>query len=579
MTKVPEWARGITWYQIFPERFANGDPSNDPTADKVLGNFNPKAESWTITPWTAGWFSRSNFERKFSNSFRGSIFTRRYGGDLQGIIDHLDYIQDLGIGGIYLTPVFEATSLHKYDASMYHHIDINFGPDPANDKQMMERENPGDPATWSFTKADKLFLRLIKLVHERGMHIIIDGVFNHTGVQFWAFQDIVKNGKKSSFIDWYKIRAFHRTRINGFKFSFDSWWNLNTLPLLNRDERNMHPAPKKHIFDISKRWMDPDGDGDPENGIDGWRLDVARDLPIGFWREWSNHVKSINPGAFLAGELWEISPDFISTCGPFDSLQNYDFTRAINDFFVARKNKVLPSKFINALQAIYRAYPDNQDVLLNLLDSHDVERVASWIINPDREFNADRDERNPAYNPRKPTKEEYEVVKLVVAFQMTCKGAPVIYYGDEVGMWGAHDPHCRKPMVWPGLKYDDEVIDEQSGFQSGHGRYTVELNDDLHAFYKRIVSVRNQSNALKVGGMTFLRTDDEVSGVAFERRCDPDIVVACFNPGNKPLVLALQDYPPLVDVMTGTRVEQTKPATRITIPARKFAIFRAKNEK
>jgi cyclomaltodextrinase len=166
----PEWAKGIVWYQIIPERFWNGDPSNDPSAAKVLSGHGKQTKGWAITPWTSSWFARSAFEKVHGTDFRDSIFTRRYGGDLQGIIDRLDYLQDLGIGGLYLTPIFEAPSLHKYDASMYHHVDVNFGPDPAGDLKRIAHEDPSDPATWTKTAADNLFLKLVKLVHE---HIII----------------------------------------------------------------------------------------------------------------------------------------------------------------------------------------------------------------------------------------------------------------------------------------------------------------------------------------------------------------------------------------------------------------------
>ena len=149
---------------------------------------------------------QSKWEKKLGGKFHDHLYERRYGGDIQGIIDHLDYLKDLGIGAIYLNPVFDAASLHKYDGSTYHHIDVNFGPDPAGDKKLIKTEIADDPKTWKWTSADKLFLKLIEEVHKRGMKIIIDGVFNHTGVQFWAFQDILRNGEKSKYKDWYRMK-------------------------------------------------------------------------------------------------------------------------------------------------------------------------------------------------------------------------------------------------------------------------------------------------------------------------------------------------------------------------------------
>ena len=331
----PDWAEGIVWYQIFPERFANGDTLNDPTADKVFINSKRKPGNWKITRWTSNWFEQSDLNNNSKRNSGNSIYNRRYGGDLQGIIDHLDYLKDLGIGGIYLNPIFDAVSLHKYDGSTYHHIDINFGPDPAGDKDIINSEVPDDPKTWQWTSADKLFLKLIDEVHKRGMRIIIDGVFNHTGVQFWAFQDIIKNGADSKYRDWYQIKSFDDPKTPENEFNFQGWWNSKSLPQFNRTENDLMPGPKQYIFHATKRWMDPDNDGNPSDGIDGWRLDVARDVPLGFWRDWSKLVKSENPEALIIGELWELSPDFISNHGVFDGLMNYNFAFAVNSFFVA----------------------------------------------------------------------------------------------------------------------------------------------------------------------------------------------------------------------------------------------------
>ncbi|MFA4924872.1 MAG: alpha-amylase family glycosyl hydrolase, partial [Ignavibacteriaceae bacterium] len=206
--KFPEWAKGIVWYQIFPERFANGDTLNDPTAEEVFVNQKTIPGGWQITKWTSNWFAQSNWEKNLGGHFQNHLTLRRYGGDIQGIINKLDYLKELGVGAIYLNPVFEAVSMHKYDGSSYHHIDCSFGPDPAGDKKLIASETPDDPSTWKLTSADKLFLQLIKEVHARGMHIILDGVFNHTGEQFWAFQDVVKKQQQSKYKDWYKIKSF-----------------------------------------------------------------------------------------------------------------------------------------------------------------------------------------------------------------------------------------------------------------------------------------------------------------------------------------------------------------------------------
>ncbi len=531
--KYPAWAEGVVWYQIFPERFANGDTTNDPTAEKVFTNRKHKPADWEVTPWTSDWYKQADWEKKRGGKFRDHLYRRRYGGDIQGIIDHLDYLKRLGIGAIYLNPVFEAVSLHKYDASTYHHIDVNFGPDPEGDKKLIESEIPDDPSAWKWTAADKLFLKLIAEVHKRGMKIIIDGVFNHTGVQFWAFQDIIKNGEKSKYKDWYIVNSFDDTATAKNEFDYKGRRGVKDLPEFNRTKDDLSPGPKQYIFHATKRWMDPDDDGNPADGIDGWRLDVAKELPLGFWKDWSKLVKSVNPNSIIIGEFWELSPNFISAGGPFDGLMNYNFAFAVNQFFIAQKDKIYATHFINELKDIDKNYPPEAlDVLQNLIDSHDTERIASMIANPDRKYDRDGSPDNPGYNPGKPAEADYNKQKMIAAFQMTYRGAPMIYYGDEVGMWGADDPFNRMPMFWDSLKYEDEVITPNSGFHKGFGAYTVEQNKNLLNFYKKIIEIHNQNPALKKGDLKFLYANDSTHTIAFKRSFDDNIIIAVFNTGD-----------------------------------------------
>lgn len=531
-TNFTGWAEGIVWYQIFPERFANGDSTNDPTVDKVLINSMKNPEGWSVRRWTSNWFEPSEWEKKLGGNVRDHMYERRYGGDLQGIIGKLDYLVELGIGAIYLNPVFEAVSLHKYDGSTFHHIDINFGPDPEGDKKLIKEEIPDDPSTWKWTSADSLFLNFVAAAHNKNIKVIIDGVFNHVGTQFWAFQDLASKGAQSKYKDWFIVNLFDDPATEENEFDYKGWWNIKSLPEFNRTENDLHSGPKQYIFHATKRWMDPNDDGDPSDGIDGWRLDVAREVPLGFWKDWSKLVKSINQQSIIVGELWEFSPDFISSQGPFDALMNYNFAYAVNDFFIADKKRITASEFIERLKEIDEHYPEeNLFILQNLVNSHDTERLSSMIANPDRQYDRDGHEGNASYNPSKPLKAAYEKQKLIAAFQMTYRGAPMIYYGDEAGMWGADDPHCRKPMVWSELKYDDEVITEKSGFKKGHGAYKVEQNKDLLSFYKKIISIRNNNPVLKTGTLRFLYSNDQTNTFAFERGSSKEKIIAVFNVG------------------------------------------------
>src|SRR5438105_4781143 len=206
-TAPPAWATEAIFYQIFPERFRDGDPNNEPTRDSLE---QPVAAgpSWRISPWTGDWYARDEWEKELGSDFyRDGVFERRYGGDLKGVLDKLDYLSDLGINAIYFNPLFYSRSLHKYDGNSYHHIDPFFGPDPKGDLAIIAGES-SDPKTWEWTAADKLFLELLKRCHERGMHVIIDGVFNHTGRDFFAFKDIRQNQQHSRYKDWYVIKSF-----------------------------------------------------------------------------------------------------------------------------------------------------------------------------------------------------------------------------------------------------------------------------------------------------------------------------------------------------------------------------------
>jgi cyclomaltodextrinase / maltogenic alpha-amylase / neopullulanase len=429
-------------------------------------------------------------------------------------------------------------------------------------------------------------LKLIEEVHNRGMKIIIDGVFNHTGVEFWAFKDIVEKDENSVYKDWYIIESFDNPSTTKNDFVYKGWWNIRSLPEFSRTDDDLHPGPKQYIYHATARWMDPDGDGDPSDGIDGWRLDVARDVPLGFWKDWSWLVKTLNPTALIVGELWELSPDFISETGPFDALMNYNFAYAVKDLFIDQKNKISVAQFVQKLEEVENTYPrENRFVLQNLMTSHDTERLSSLIKNPDRNYDRDADERNPDYDPSKPDDKIYELQKLIAAFQMTYLGAPMIYYGDEAGMWGADDPHCRKPMVWDDLIYDDEVIDKNSGFAKGFGTFTVEPNDELKKFYAKLMGIRNSNVELRRGNARFLFSNDKKNIFAFERVLNEKKSIIVFNLGTEGVEISLPSgferfmYINLLTGQSGVieNFEGQPSALNITIQEQSFGIYKILN--
>ncbi|MHB8851837.1 MAG: glycoside hydrolase family 13 protein [Ignavibacteriaceae bacterium] len=513
--RVPDWAKDAVWYQIFPERFANGDKNNDPTPHDMEGAWPYKtSKGWKITPWTSDWYKLQPWEKANGHDFYWNAGTRRYGGDIQGIIDHLDYLQKLGITAIYLNPIFESPSLHKYDTRMYHHVDNNFGPDPKGDEKIWATENPADPKTWKWTSADKLFLKLIKDVHKRGMKIIIDGVFNHVGTSFWAFQDVVKNQQKSPYKNWFIIKSWDDPKTSQNEFDYQGWAGVKDLPEINKNGKyDLADGFANHIHEIIKRWMAPNGN--PANGIDGWRLDVAEKINLKFWKVFRTWVKEINPQAYITGEIWwqDWQNDKMFNAAPwlqgdtFDGVMNYRFARAVKEFVADVKNQISPEAFADSIKTLIEEYPkDNFYVLQNLVDSHDVDRIGSQIVNPDRWFDHYANPgQNKDYKVRKPNKTELLKQKLIAGIQMTMPGAPMIYYGDEAGMWGGDDPDCRKPMVWENLKYDDEVSDP---LQRERKPDKVVFDKNLFNWYKNLISIRKENKSLSRGDLKFFMIDN-----------------------------------------------------------------------
>ena len=517
-TTVPDWAKEAVWYQIFPERFNNGDPDNDPKAIDLEGGWPYVIPAdWQIHPWTSDWYKTQPWEETNEFDFYGDTGLRRYGGDLQGVIDKLDYLKDLGITAVYLNPLFESPSLHKYDAAMYRHIDNNFGPDPESDRELWATENPVDPSTWKWTAADKLFLKLVNECHKRDMKIIIDGVFNHVGNTFWAFKDVLEKQDKSEYKDWFMIESFDDPSTpDTNEFDYHGWYGVKDLPEIKEDENGLVEQPSNHVHNIVKRWMDPNGDGNTSDGIDGWRLDVAEMVNIKFWNKFRTWVRDINPDAYITGEVWweDWQNNVMFNASPwlhgkaFDAVMNYRFTRAVKQFMIDKKDKVDAAAFRDTINTIMSQYGENYYVMMNLLGSHDTERLASLIVNPDHWYDhgaVPKDRRE--FDVRQPDDTEREIQKACVTLQMTMPGAPMIYYGDEVGMWGGDDPDCRKPMVWKELEYETETTHPLGNKREPDAVY---FHQDLHDWYKKIINIRKDNKELSLGDIEFKVFDDGI---------------------------------------------------------------------
>jgi glycosidase len=359
----PYWVQDAIFYQIFPDRFANGDLTNDP----------PNLQKWGSAPTVWGF----------------------QGGDLRGIIQHFDYLLDLGITAIYLNPIFAATSTHRYNTSDYYQIDPKLG-----------------------TLAD--FRALLDTAHRNDVRIVLDGVFNHVGRGFFAFVDVLENGANSPYKGWFCIKDFPLDAYNGGQpENYLGWWNHKDLPKLNTSNKQV----RKYIFDVARYWI--------EQGIDGWRLDVPNEIDDdGFWAEFRQVVRAANRDAYLLGEIWDVDPRWADD-RHFDGLMNYPVRDALLAFFQSRENAV---QFSERITGLFKAYkPENLSAMYVPLDTHDTERFKTVVGG-----NTDK-------------------LKLAFLFQMAFPGAPAIYYGDEIGLEGGKDPDSRRAFPWKEVDWNQEL--------------------------------------------------------------------------------------------------------------------------
>jgi len=389
--RIPDWAKNAVVYQIFPTRFA----TTEDVPDKL----------WYKAP--IAW----NDDLK---------------GNLRGIIEHIPYLKELGVDVIYMTPIFRSNTSHKYDTIDYYAVDPSLGDE--NDLH-----------------------ELVDKAHANGMRVMLDGVFNHTSPDFFAFKDIKKNGNKSEYYDWYyldsdDISFGSRTE----KPSYQSFAYVGMMPKLNLS----NPETADYVTGVACHYI-------KEFGIDGWRLDVADEIGHSFWKKFRKAVKAVNPDALLVGEVWHFSPDFLQG-DEWDSVMNYAFYKNISEMIC--EGHITPSGFLSQQGFLNGEYHSAVlPVLWNLIDSHDTSRFL---------YRAGGDKRKLA---------------LAAAFQMLTPGTPFIYYGDEVAMTGGDDPDNRRGMLWDESKQDK----------------------DMYHWYQRLTYFRHTINALTQGDYLRVDADDE----------------------------------------------------------------------
>lgn len=562
----PAWSKEVIWYQIFVERFNNGDKTNDPTPTDIdIAPLNLHApKGWSVTPWTNNWFEQESWAKLPGKSFGEMLQYRRYGGDLQGVINKLDYLQELGVTALFINPINDAPSLHKYDARNYHHVDVNFGPDPVGDNKIIASENPADPATWKWTSADKLFLKLITEVHKRKMKIILDYSWNHVGTTFWAWLDVLKNQQASPYKDWFDIKSFDNPATSENEFSYNGWLNIPSLPELKKVnvttfkqaghpyEGNINDGAKAHIFAVTKRWLAPDGDA--SQGIDGYRLDVADQIGLGFWRDFRKQVRTIQPNAYLIGEIWwEAWPDRLMNPVPytkgdvFDAVMFYQAYRPARYFFAKNANAIDAQTLKDSLEFQWnRLNRSNRYAMMNVASSHDAPRLLTDFYNPNKyKFSASPSD-NPLYKTGKPDDETYTRLRLYLVHSYTSIGAPHIWNGEEMGMWGADDPYPRKPLMWKEFTFQPE---SRNNFQPGPTEYDpIAFNQAHFDFYKKLIAIRKSNPVLVSGEIEFIQSQGKHLG--YRRFDGKNEVLVLFNLDEKPYTFSVPSEAAYTDLLS-----------------------------
>ncbi len=465
-TWTPAWVKDAVFYQIFPDRFASSARVPKPGP----------MEPWDSPPTIHG--------------FKG--------GDLLGIVEHLDHIQALGANAIYLNPIFQSASNHRYHTYDYRKVDPLLGGDDA-------------------------LRELLDEAHARGMRVVLDGVFNHASRGFWPFHHVLEMGKDSPYRDWFffdeegleagrqlrpypshdpivDVGAVTEEQMSGAasirQYGYLAWWGLPALPKLN----TANPHVRAYLLDVAEYWL--------RFGIDGWRLDVPEEVPDDFWREFRDRVKSVDPDAYIVAEIWREKPQDLRG-DMYDAVMNYPLGAAITSFVGAGRldRRVLEQhimvassvfdddgqRFAERLARALSVYePDVTGVQLNLLDSHDTPRFLSMV-------NGDT-----------------EALRLATLIQMTVPGAPTIYYGNEIGLVGEMDPDNRGAFPWEHRETWDE---------------------GLLAYISGATALRNQHPVLRHG--TFENVMSQGHAVAYRRRLGADEAVVVVNAGDDTQLLYL----------------------------------------
>ena len=477
---TPDWAKGIVMYQIYVDRFYNGDVANDvETKEYVyINDYSQKVEDWFKYPAQMG-------VREF------------YGGDLQGVLNKMDYLQELGVEAIYFNPLFVSPSNHKYDIQDYDYIDPHIGCIVEESGEVLQDGIMENRYATKYINrvtnkknleaSNALFIKVVEEAHKRGMKVILDGVFNHCGsFNKWLDRErIYENAEgydkgahispQSPYKSFFK---FSEQEAWPYNKSYEGWWGHDTLPKLNYEESK---ELEEYILYIAQKWVSP-----PYN-VDGWRLDVAADLGHSpeynheFWRKFRKKVKGANPDAIILAEHYGDTRAWLSG-GEWDSVMNYHFYNGVMDFVA--NERIPASQFLQQLDFMKgkvhtKVYP----ILWNLIDSHDTARFLHSCGN------------------------SVKKQRLAAAFQLLMPGMPMIYYGDEYAMKGGADPDCRRGMVWK---------EERQ-------------NSKMFSWYKTLIWLRKEYPCITEGETIFCETQDDAGLIVIGKKLGDEEITIIFH--------------------------------------------------
>lgn len=504
---TPDWAKGAVIYQIYTDRFYNGDPENDVETREYfyIGDYSSKVTDWNKYPAAMG-------VREF------------YGGDLQGVIDKLDYLQDLGVEVLYFNPLFVSPSNHKYDIQDYDYIDPHFGKIVEDGGELL---SPGEKSNKKATKYQKrttsfanleasneLFIKLVEELHRRGMKIILDGVFNHCGsFNKWMDRECIYERQKgyapgayisreSPYHDYFRFFS-DEEKDWPYNGKYDGWWGHDTLPKLNYEES---VKLENYILNMGRKWVSP-----PYN-VDGWRLDVAADLGRSneynhqFWKKFREVVKNANPDAIILAEHYGDPREWLGG-DEWDTVMNYDaFMEPITWFLTGME------KHSDEMREELRGNADNFTramtyhmanmmvpsllTSMNELSNHDHSRFltrTNHMVGRVAELGPEA--ANEFVNPA--------VMREAVVFQMTWIGAPTVYYGDEAGVCGFTDPDNRRTYPW------------------GHE------DQQMLGFHKEMIRIHKEHEALRTGAVVMLHCEKNI--LAYGRFTEEEQIIVILN--------------------------------------------------